>query len=302
MDVASLSPRPNIGLIGLGLMGSALTARLMAAGYGVTGFDIDAAKSARLARDGGIVAASASDIFRRCRTIVLTVFAASEIETILSDLPHDPAIPGTTLICITTCAPEQATHLARCAADLGLALIEAPISGTSAQTRDGSAVALISGEGSAVATVQPVLDALCPRQVFVGEIGAASRTKLAINLILQNNRAALAEGIAFAESMGLDATAFLAAARQSAAYSSIMDSKGEKMLARDFIPQSHIAQTLKDADLILDEARRQGQPLPMTTVQATLLRSTIALLGGEVDSAAIIEAIRPSPNRRESSR
>ena len=80
-----------------------------------------------------------------------------------------------------------------------------------------------------------------------------------------------------------------------------MDVKGEKMLARDFTPQSHIAQTLKDAELILDEARRQGQSLPVTTVQAALLRTTIALLGGEVDSAAIVEAIRGSPGRRWSS-
>jgi 3-hydroxyisobutyrate dehydrogenase len=74
------------------------------------------------------------------------------------------------------------------------------------------------------------------------------------------------------------------------------------MRLRDFTPQSHIAQTLKDAELILDEARRQGQSLPVTTVQAALLRTTIALLGGEVDSAAIVEAIRPSSGKRGSSR
>jgi|SRR5271165_5078199 len=293
-----ISANPCIGLIGLGLMGSALAARLIAAGFAVTGFDIDAAKCAELTRDGGIAAASTPNVFARCRTIVLALFEASQIEAIFADLAPDVADPGTILICITTCAPERMMNLARRAADHGLSLIEAPISGTSAQTRDGSAAALIAGEPRAVQAVQPVLDALCPQQVFIGRIGDASRTKLAINLILQNNRAALAEGIAFAESMGLNAAAFLAAARQSAAYSSVMDVKGEKMLLRDFTPQSHIAQTLKDAELILDEARRQGQSLPVTTVQAALLRTTIALLGGEVDSAAIVEAIRPSSNRR----
>src|ERR1700761_5349067 len=104
MDVTPAS-RTNIGLIGLGLMGSALAARLIASGYGGTGFDIDAAKCAHLARDGGTIAASTADIFKQCRTIVLAVFAVSEIETILSELPSDAAISGTTLICITTCAP-----------------------------------------------------------------------------------------------------------------------------------------------------------------------------------------------------
>ena len=123
-------------------------------------------------------------------------------------------------------------------------------------------------------------------------IGDASRAKLAINLILQNNRAALAEGIVLAERMGLDGQTFLAAARESAAYSRVMDTKGEKMLSRDFRPQSHISQTLKDAELILQEAERRGLDLPVTEAQAELLRTAIAIEGPDSDSAAIIEAIR----------
>jgi 3-hydroxyisobutyrate dehydrogenase-like beta-hydroxyacid dehydrogenase len=105
----------------------------------------------------------------------------------------------------------------------------------------------------------------------------------------------LAEGIVFAEALGLDGHAFLAAARESAAYSRVMETKGEKMLRRDFRPQSHISQTLKDAELILDEARRQNLHLPMTAIQAELLRAAIALEGPDSDSAAVIEAIRRRP-------
>jgi L-threonate 2-dehydrogenase len=79
----------------------------------------------------------------------------------------------------------------------------------------------------------------------------------------------------------------------------VMDSKGQKMLTRDFAPQSHISQTLKDAELILGEAKRQNLMLPMTSTQASLLRATIALQGPECDSAAIIETIRPSRIRVE---
>jgi 3-hydroxyisobutyrate dehydrogenase-like beta-hydroxyacid dehydrogenase len=133
----------------------------------------------------------------------------------------------------------------------------------------------------------------------VGTIGDASRTKLAINLILQNNRAALAEGMAFAECLGLDGPAFLAAARETAAYSRVMDTKGGKMLTRNFWPQSHISQTLKDAELILEEAERRGMVLPMTAIQADLLRAAIAREGPNSDSAAVIEAIRRRPSRSE---
>jgi len=163
--------------------------------------------------------------------------------------------------------------------------------------RDGKATALISGEACAIEAVAAVLDVLCPQQIRVGGIGDAPEPSLRSILILQTNRAALAEGIAFAESLGLDMGNFLATARQSAAYSRVMDIKGEKMLARDFTPQSRISQTLKDAELILGEARRLGQTLPMMTVQGALLRATIALVGGECDSAAVIETIRPSRKR-----
>jgi 3-hydroxyisobutyrate dehydrogenase-like beta-hydroxyacid dehydrogenase len=201
------------------------------------------------------------------------------------------------MICTTTCSPAEIVRIAECAADAGLCFIEAPFSGTSAEVRDGNAAVLISGEARAIEAARAVLDMLCPRQIRIGGIGDAARTKLALDLILQNNRAALAEGIAFAESLGLDGMNFLATARQSAAYSRVMDVKGEKMLARDFTTQSRISQALKDAELILGEARRLGQTLPMMTVQGALLRATIALVGGECDSAAVIETIRPSHTR-----
>ena len=94
--------------------------------------------------------------------------------------------------------------------------------------------------------------------------------------------------------MGLDAAAFLATARESAAYSRVMDTKGEKMLVREFAAQSHISQTLKDAELILEAGRLHKQHLPISLVQTALLRAAITLAGPDADSAAVIEAIRPS--------
>ena len=279
-----------VGMIGLGLMGSALSARLIDAGVGVIGFDVDAAKTDGLRASGAEFAAFAADVAARCRTIVIAVYDAAQVTGLLPDLAN--AEPPPLVICTTTCAPGEITAIAEFAARSRLSFIEAPLSGTSAEVRAGTATALVAGDRDVIAAAAATLDILCPQRIHVGAIGNASRTKLAINLILQNNRAALAEGIAFAESLGLDGASFLATARQSAAYSAVMDSKGPKMLARDFSPQSHIAQTLKDAELILQEAGRHGPPLPLTSVQAELLRKAIALNGPDSDSAAVIEAIR----------
>ena len=281
-----------VGIIGLGLMGTALSERLIDAKVPVIGFDIEATGCEKLKASGGTVATSARELANRSRTIIVAVYSGGQAEALFGDLSSGAGAARPILVCTTTCMPDEIIRLGQRAATAGIALVEAPISGTSVELRDGTAVALVAGDASAIESVGTVLDILCPRRGRVGAIGDASRTKLAINLILQNNRAALAEGIAFAERLGLDGRAFLTAARESAAYSRVMETKGEKMLTRDFRPQSHISQTLKDAELILEEAGRRGLLLPMTTTQADLLRAAIALEGPGSDSAAVIEAIR----------
>jgi 3-hydroxyisobutyrate dehydrogenase len=284
-----------VGIIGLGLMGTALSERLIDASIPVIGFDIDFDRNERLKANGGMAAASARELASRSRTIIIAVYSGEQVEALFDDLESGAGPARPIVICTTTCAPNEIIRLAQRAASAGIVFVEAPISGTSAEVREGTATALIAGETSTIASVGTLLDILCPRRICVGAIGDASRTKLAINLILQNNRAALAEGIVFAKCLGLDGRAFLAAARESAAYSRVMDTKGEKMLARDFRPQSRISQTLKDAELILEEARQRGLVLPVTTTQTDLLRAAIALEGPDSDSAAVIEAIRQRP-------
>ena len=283
-----------VGIIGLGLIGAALAERVAGAGMAVIGFDIDPNRCDEF-RDGGRkIAASAADLAGQSHAIVIAVYDGAQVEALLDEFGNIPVRPA--LICTTTCAPDEIERIAARAANAGFTFIEAPISGTSAEVRDGTATALVAGNADAIEALDALLAALCPRRTRVGDIGDASRTKLAINLILQNNRATLAEGIVFAERLGLDGQAFLAAAQQSAAYSRVMDTKGEKMLSRDFRQQSHIAQTLKDAELILHEARQRGLHLAITEAQADLLRSAIALEGPERDSAAVIEAIRQRPS------
>ena len=291
-----------VGIIGLGLMGIALSARLIDAKVPVVGFDIEAAGCERLRAMGGLVATSLRDLAARSRTLLVAVYSGEQALALFGEIESGAGSAPPTVICMTTCGPDEIARLSQQAASAGIALVEAPISGTSAELRAGTATALVAGDAGTVQSVGTLLDILCPRSVHIGGIGDASRAKLAINLILQNNRAALAEGIVFAERLGLDGPAFLAAARESAAYSRVMDTKCEKMLTRDFRPQSHIAQTLKDAELILAEAGQLGLRLPVTSAQTELLRTAIALQGPDSDSAAVIEAIRRPPATSEAIR
>ncbi len=137
-----------------------------------------------------------------------------------------------------------------------------------------------------------VLDVICPRRYRIGAAGNGSRAKLAVNLILGLNRAGLAEGIAFAERMGLDPVAFLEVAKGSAAYSQVMETKGPKMVRRDYASEGKVAQALKDLHMMLDQAKAVGQDLPLASVNAGLLEACVEHGEAERDNCIVIEEIR----------
>jgi 3-hydroxyisobutyrate dehydrogenase-like beta-hydroxyacid dehydrogenase len=126
----------------------------------------------------------------------------------------------------------------------------------------------------------------------MGKIGDGGRAKLAVNLILGLNRLALAEGLVFAARLGLDEAAFLDVARSSAAASQVMDTKGPKMVARDFGPEGRVRQTLKDARLMIAQAHKIGQELPLLAVHAAVLEACLNRGEGERDNSIVIEEIR----------
>jgi 3-hydroxyisobutyrate dehydrogenase-like beta-hydroxyacid dehydrogenase len=137
-----------------------------------------------------------------------------------------------------------------------------------------------------------VLDALFPRRSHIGKIGDGGRAKLAINLILGLHRLALAEGLVFASRLGLDPAAFLKVARASAAESQVMGTKGPKMVSGDFAPEGRVRQTLKDVHLMLDQARKLGQQLPLLTVNAEVLQACVDHGEGDLDNSIVIEEVR----------
>jgi putative dehydrogenase len=285
---------PPIGIIGTGLMGSACAQRLIAAGQAVTGYDVDVTKAPAFAALGGQTAASIAALARNCDTVMLAVFNTDQVEAacdaLLTARPADA--PPLTVICVSTCDPDRIAALAQRLPAQRLRFVEMPVSGTSDQTARGEALGLVGGDPVAADAVKDVLDVLCPRRHHLGATGNGGRAKLAINLILGINRAALAEGLVFAERMGLPLSTFLGVARDSAAYSQIMDIKGDKMIAGDFTPHGKIAQTLKDFSLMLELAQRLQQQLPLATTYTDIVEGCMSAGEAELDNAAVIREIR----------
>jgi 3-hydroxyisobutyrate dehydrogenase-like beta-hydroxyacid dehydrogenase len=285
-----------VGLIGIGLMGAALARRLLAAGFQVVGFDMDPAKRHALEDMGGRAAGSVADVGRACPLVLVAVLTTDQVEQVVEGPDGLLSVPSSAeprvALCFATCDPERIFALAERAAPRGLALLDTPVSGTSEQVLRGDGLGLIAGDKAAIERAGAVLDAVVPRRFVIGPAGDGSKAKLAVNLILGLNRLALAEGLVFAERLGLDLRAFLEVARSSAAYSQIMDVKGEKMIAGDWAPHGKITQHLKDVRIMLAEADRIGQQLPLGEVLAEVLQSCVEHGEGERDNCASIEEVR----------
>jgi 3-hydroxyisobutyrate dehydrogenase-like beta-hydroxyacid dehydrogenase len=278
-----------VGLVGVGLMGEVYARRLIAAGHAVLGFDVDAKRNEQLAAIGAR-AGTLADVAKECEPIVLAVFNTDQVEDVV-ERELLPAAAGKIVLCTSTCDPDRIAALgARVAGRLRF--LETPVSGTSEQVRQGDGVALIGGDAAIAAAAAGVLDALFPRRFHIGKIGDGGRAKLAINLILGLNRLALAEGLVFAARLGLDPAAFLRVAHASAAASQVMDTKGPKMLSGDFAPEGRVRQTFKDTQLMLDQARKAGQKLPLLEIHADVLAACMRHGEADADNAIVIEEIR----------
>jgi 3-hydroxyisobutyrate dehydrogenase-like beta-hydroxyacid dehydrogenase len=283
-----------VAIIGLGLMGEVYAQRLIEANIPVTGFDIDPARRARLAEIGGNPAASIAGLAKPARCIIVAVFNTEQVEDVVEKrlLPTLGDRSNKIVLCMSTCDPDRVAALADRVIARGVRYLDMPVSGTSNQVRRGDGVALIGGDIAIAEEVKDVLDVLFARRFHIGKVGDGGRAKLAVNLILGLNRLALAEGLVFAERLGLDPASFLEVARGSASYSQVMETKGPKMVLGDFSPEGRVKQTLKDVSLMLDQAAAAGQKLSMLEVHADVLEACVRAGEADLDNSAIIKEVR----------
>jgi len=283
----------RVGIIGLGLMGSALTERLLSGGYDVWVYNRTREKADPLLKIG---AHWSDNPLAICDRIVISLYATDAVQEVLTNW-RDTLRPGQILIDTTTGDPDQTEQLGSRLAERGVRYLDAPISGSSEQTRAGNVTTIVGGQRDAFEACRDLFDRWSERTIFAGPCGSGSKMKLVSNLVLGLNRAALAEGLVFAENTGLDPEAALEVLVGSMAYSRIMDTKGRKMLEGDFRTEARLAQHLKDLRLIVAAAAQSGQSLPLSNTHQQLLEAAVAAGRGDEDNSAIIESIRQCGRR-----
>jgi 3-hydroxyisobutyrate dehydrogenase-like beta-hydroxyacid dehydrogenase len=283
-----------LGVIGLGLMGTALTERLLEHGYRVAVWNRTREKAAPLIAQG---AQWSDNPLADCRRAILSLYTSDVVAEVLQQMEAGFQA-GQIIVDTTTGEPEQTAALGGRLAARGVQYLDAPISGSSQQTRDGEATVIVGGERTTFDACADLWSVMGAKVFHVGPCGSAARMKLISNLVLGLNRAVLAEGLAFAEALGVAPAAALEVLKGSNAYSRAMDVKGRKMVERDFAVQARLSQHLKDVHLMLNAAASAGLSLPLTETHRRLLDQAEAVGLGEVDNSAILEVLRLPGGRR----
>jgi len=266
-------------MIGVGLLGSAIADRLTAAGHSVLGYDIVAER-----RRG---AESAEQVVRECDTTILCLPTSDVVAQVLAGLTLRK---GTVIIDATTGEPDTMAAMGAKLARDGVDYLDATVLGSSRVVRDGKATVMAGGRRPVYDAAVPLFRTFASRAFYLGSYGTGARMKLVANLALGLHRAVLAETLAYAQACEVSPATALEVLKAGAAYSRVMDDKGEKMLNHDFTVEARLSQHLKDVRLILAEAAAKHAKTPLSQVHRQLLEGLEKAGYGDADNSAIIMA------------
>lgn len=287
----------TVALLGTGTMGAGMGRNIARAGLDLRVWNRRSERALPLADDGAVVCHSAAEAVKGADVVVTMLWDADSVAHVLADLKGSVR-PGAVLLQCTTVGVEGCERLDALAEQLGLVHVDAPVLGTKGPAEQGALVVLASGPQSARDVVAPVLEAIGQRTMWVGEVGAGSRLKLAANAFVISLVAGIAQSLALAGALGLDPRLFLEAVSGGAMDAPYVQLKGQAMLGADFSPSFGLDGALKDADLISEAAAQAGVPTELIDVLRHELRMVSGEGFGDQDLAALYLAFeRPAEHR-----
>lgn len=281
----------QIGIIGLGLMGSGYARNLSKAGFKVVGCDIDEARIAALADADVIGAASPGDVVAKVDRIItsLPVAAAfNEVTAGIADAGKPVVVADTSNL---TIAEKEAGRLALEAT--GSILLDCPVGGTGAQAAQGDVVVFGSGDAAAFARMRPALENISRVAYYVGGFGAGSMMKYIHNLLVTIHNCSTAEAFVMASKAGLDLQTVHDVISSSVATSRIFEVRGPMMVAGDYDTNisAKLELLMKTIACIADQARELGCPTPLFSLASEIHRSALAQGNAQSDPAVVCKVM-----------
>jgi len=297
------SPKPVIGIIGLGIMGSAMAANTVRAGYTVIGYDVDAARVRDHVRTGGVAARSSADVRKRSDIVICSLPSAAALAQVAGELAEsdgaEVVIETSTMpIAVKVAAQQRLAHA-------GVTLLDCPLSGTGSQAKVRDIVVYASGAESAYRRVAPVMDAFARAHYHVGPFGAGSKMKFVANLLVAIHNVAAAEGLVLAMKAGLDPALTLKVIADGGGSSRMLQVRGPMMVSGDYSsPTMKLDVWQKDMNAIAEFAKEVGCPTPLFATTAPIYLAALSAGRGAEDTGAVCAVLEEMArcNRASASR
>lgn len=284
-------PKPNLGFIGLGIMGKPMAKNLIKAGYRLVCYNRSAPAVTELVDYGATAADSSGQVARQSDVIITMLPNSPDVESVILG-PNGVlagASAGAIIIDMSSIEPTVSQKIAACAGEKGVAFLDAPVSGGEIGAIEGQLAIMVGGDQATFDACLDIFHTLGKSVVRVGDVGAGGYAKLANQIIVAINIAAVSEAFVLGQKAGLNPARLLEAIRGGLAGSHVLDIKMPPIMDRQFAPGFRIDLHNKDIKNALKTADSLDAPLPLTSLIQTILASLIAEGKGKLDHSAIIQ-------------
>lgn len=289
----------RVGMIGLGIMGSAIAANLIKNGFSVVGFDVDENKNKAMQDKGATIAGSPSDVAAQSDiafTSLPTVAALDQVvsgEGGLAESAKDGLV-----VCEFSTFPIADKERARDALSaVGIILMDCPLSGTGAQAQKGDLSVYVSGEKAGFEKCGNVFDGFSRSNYYLGEFGNGSRMKFVANLLVAIHNVSAAEAMVLGMKSGLDAETIYKVIQDGAGTSRMFEVRGPMMVENDYDQATmSIDMWQKDMRIIMEFAASLGSPAPLLSACAPIYHAALSQERGSQDTASVCAVLEEMAN------
>jgi 2-hydroxy-3-oxopropionate reductase len=281
----------KLGFIGLGIMGKPMAKNLLKAGHEVVCYDVIKENVDNVVAAGAKAAPSSKAVAQECAIIITMLPNSPHVKTVVLGEGGvlEGAKAGTIIIDMSSIAPLASQEIAKACAAKGVKMIDAPVSGGEPKAIDGTLAIMVGGDEAVFNSVKDILLRMGASAVYCGAIGAGNTTKLANQVIVACNIAAVSEAFTLAKKAGVDPKLVFDAIKGGLAGSTVMNVKIPMILEGNFKPGFKIDLHIKDLNNALDTGHGVGAPLPLTAAVMEMMQTVRADGGGQSDHSALAQ-------------
>lgn len=290
----------KVGFIGLGIMGKPMASHLIKDGFETYLLDLNKDAVNELIQLGGYGCESNKDIAEKTDVIITMLPSAKHVSKVLFD---DDGIakngkPNTIIVDMSSVSPEDAKSISTRLKEFGMFSLDAPVSGGEPMAIEGKLSIMVGGDERHFNQVMPLFKSMGENVIHVGDNGAGSTVKLANQIVVNTNIAALSEAVVLASKSDIDLNKMFEAIRGGLAGSAVMEAKMPKIIERDFEPGGRIDINFKDLNNVLSAASQAGVPLPITSLVKEIFHSEMMNNNANKDHSFIIDYFEKLANHQ----